>query len=225
MDRRPPGREESPRPRTTARSRDLLREVRSDAGYLVAVSSAVPLERCVWTDDDFEAMGWHDSCVHAVAVEDDGWSRLLLDLDYIVNWEKPAPSETAWRFMVAPATLVFENVWDLEGDIAAASGMAQRVLLLIDAVRREGDVMEDVRRGRRERWMSGMAGGHDLMGPPETGYLDRWEISGHNFALRFLADGFHQHFRAQPTLTGKQSLTAAERGGFSFAEPVELPQE
>ena len=89
-------------------------------------------------------MGWHDACVHAVAVEDDGRSRLLLDLDYIVNWVKPQPPETSWRFSVAPATLVFENVWDLEGDIAAASGMAQRVLLLIDVVRREADVMKDV---------------------------------------------------------------------------------
>jgi hypothetical protein len=170
-------------------------------------------------------MGWHDSCVHAVAVEDDGWSRLLLDLDYIVGWVRPEPPETAMRFWVAPATLVFENVWDLEGDIAAASGVAQRVLLLIDVVRRESDVMIDVRSGHRERWMSGMAGSHDWSkGPPETASLDRWEIAGHNFALRFLADGFHQHFRAGPTLIAKQKLTSAERRGISFAEPIELPR-
>ena len=170
-------------------------------------------------------MDWHDACVHAVGVEDQGRSRLLLDLDYIVSWVRPEPSETALRFSVAPATLVFENVWDLEGDIAAASGMAQRVLLLIDVVRREVDVMKDVMTGRRGRWMSGMAGGHDFStGPPETADLDRWEIAGHNFALRFLADGFHQHFRARPTLIGKQQLTGAERGGLSFAEPVELPE-
>ena len=173
--------------------------------YLVEVSGAMTLERCVWTDADFEAMGWHDSCVHAVAVEDDGWSRLLLDLDYIVGIVRPEPPETALRFSVAPATLVFENVWDLEGDVAAASGMAQRVLLLIDVVRRDRDVMSEVRSGRKERWMSGMAGGHDFSkGPPETGSLYRWEIAGHNFALRFLADGFHQHFRGRPTLIGKQ---------------------
>ncbi len=171
-------------------------------------------------------MGWHDSCVHAMAVEDDGRSRLLLDLDYIVNSVRPEPPEIAWRFSVAPATLVFENVWDLEGDIAAASGMAQRVLLLINVLRRESDVTKDVTSGRRERWISGMAGGHDFSkGQPETDYLDRWEIAGHNFALRFLADGFHQHFRARPTLIGKQRLTGPERGGLSFAEPVELPQE
>jgi hypothetical protein len=178
------------------------------------------------TDEDFEAMDWHDTCVHAVAVEDDGWSRLLLDLDYIVKPVHPEPPERVLSFWVAPATLVFENVWDLEGDIVAASGMAQRVLLMIRDVQRESDVMKDVRSGRRERWISGMAGGHDFSkGSPETDYLDRWEIAGHNFALRFLADGFHQHFRARPTLTGDTRLTGAERGGLSFAEPVELPRE
>ncbi len=196
-----------------------------DDRYAVAVPDAPRLERCVWTDEDFGAMGWHDACVHAVAVEDDGQSRLLLDLDYIVNWVKPQPPETSWRFSVAPATLVFENVWDLEGEIAAASGMAQRVLLLIDVVRREANVMKDVESGRRQRWISGMAGGHDFSkGSPETADLDRWEITGHNFGLRFLADGFHQHFRSQPTLIEKQSLTLAERGGLSFAEPVEAPR-
>ena len=104
--------------------------------------------------------------------------------------------------------------------------MAHRVLLLIDVVRREGDVMKDVTSGRRERWMSGMAGGHDLSkGPPETADLDRWEIAGHDFAHRFLADGFHQHFRARPTLFGKHGLTGAERGGLSFAEPVKFPED
>jgi hypothetical protein len=189
------------------------------------MSDDLELERWVWTDEDFEAMDWHDSCVHAVAVEDDGWSRLLLDLDYIVKAVHPEPPERALSFWVAPATLVFENVWDLEGEIAAASGMAQRVLLLVSDVRRESDVMKDVTSGRRERWISGMAGGHDFSkGPAETAYLDRWEIEGHNFNLRFLADGFHQHLRARPTLTGAMRLTGAERGGFSFAEPRELPQ-
>jgi hypothetical protein len=190
----------------------------------VAVSSP-RFDRCVWTDEDFEAMSWHDSCVHAVGVEDDGLSRLLLDLDYLVNAVRPEPPETALRFWVAPATLVFDNVWDLEGEIAAASGMAERVLLHLGVIRREADVMKDVESGRRDRWMSGMAGGHDFSkGSPETAYLDRWEIAGHNFALRFLADGFHQHFRARPALISKPRLTATERGGLSFAEPVELPE-
>ena len=50
------------------------------------------LEKAVWTQDDFPVMGWHDATVHAIGFdEDELWSeRLLLDLDYIVEWIEPA---------------------------------------------------------------------------------------------------------------------------------------
>ena len=46
-----------------------------------------PLEKAVWTDGDFDRMGWHDARVHAIAFhEDEDNAELLLDLDYIVRW-------------------------------------------------------------------------------------------------------------------------------------------
>jgi len=44
--------------------------------------------KTVWTDADFETMGWHDNAVHAIAVEPapPHPGSLLLDIDYIVEW-------------------------------------------------------------------------------------------------------------------------------------------
>jgi hypothetical protein len=55
------------------------------------MSTGPAVAKTVWTEADFDAMDWHDNAVHAVALEpalpDPG--RLLLDLDYIVEWVAP----------------------------------------------------------------------------------------------------------------------------------------
>src|SRR5690348_9572503 len=51
-----------------------------------------PLEKAVWTDGDFDTMGWHDASVHAIAFHEEehgAQDALLLDLDYIVRWLDP----------------------------------------------------------------------------------------------------------------------------------------
>ena len=67
-------------------------------------------------------MGWHDCRVHAVSIgeyDDDTLpqARLLLDLDYIVRWVDPAPLRQHFSFWIAPATLVFEGAWGIEGEL------------------------------------------------------------------------------------------------------------
>ncbi len=71
-------------------------------------------------------MGWHDVRLHGIAryekVERDyekgseghygGAVELLLDIDYIVKWDRSEPEH--WKFWVAPSTLVFENVTDFQ---------------------------------------------------------------------------------------------------------------
>jgi hypothetical protein len=79
-----------------------------------------PLEKAVWTDGDFDTMGWHDATVHAIAFHEDEQGTqdaLLLDLDYIVRWLDPEPPARSFTFLVAPATLVFENVSSLQGEL------------------------------------------------------------------------------------------------------------
>ncbi|MEU4525843.1 hypothetical protein AB0F52_44865 [Amycolatopsis sp. NPDC024027] len=83
------------------------------------------LSKAVWTDADFPQMGWHDCRIHALGfLEDDDPppGRLLLDLDYIVRWVEPARREKHFTFWITPATLVFDQAWDITGDIGPLHG-------------------------------------------------------------------------------------------------------
>lgn len=68
-----------------------------------------------WTEADFEQMSWHDNHVHALQVEsggEHGTGTLTLDLDYIAEWLPPV--DGFFRFRLAPATLIFYNVFALK---------------------------------------------------------------------------------------------------------------
>ncbi|MFB9689170.1 hypothetical protein [Amycolatopsis plumensis] len=83
------------------------------------------VSKAVWTDADFPQMGWHDSHIHALSVlEDDDPlpGRLVLDLDYIVRWVDPARGEKHFTFWIAPATLVFDEAWDITGELGPLHG-------------------------------------------------------------------------------------------------------
>ena len=84
----------------------------------MAANGVPHVAKYLWTDDDFEAMGWHDVIVHAFRSEPGDHAvtsasdRLLFDLDYIVKWvvEQPLNGISCW---LLPATLVFEDVGGL----------------------------------------------------------------------------------------------------------------
>jgi hypothetical protein len=155
------------------------------------------LDKAVWTDGDFETMGWHDATVHALAFdENEEDAELLLDIDYIVRWIDPEPPAEHFRFLVAPATLAFQSVWSLEGELEA-----QRTLLQI----------QDIHRREPENERQRAAG------------VQSWTIEGHDFEISLLASGFRQHFRARPVEMATQRLELAQRGGISFEQPESLP--
>jgi hypothetical protein len=79
------------------------------------------VEKWIWTEDDFDIMGWHDSKIHALAFVPEDF-EIAFDIDYIFQWIHPKPNETYFKFWVAPATLVFENVHDVEFDIESYNG-------------------------------------------------------------------------------------------------------
>ncbi|RAO62289.1 hypothetical protein LUPAC06_00652 [Micromonospora saelicesensis] len=82
--------------------------------------AASGLSKATWTDADFPNMGWHDCRIHAVSIGVDDTlppARLLLDLDYIVRWVQPAGGERHFTFWTAPATLVFEGAWNIDGKL------------------------------------------------------------------------------------------------------------
>jgi hypothetical protein len=152
------------------------------------------LEKCVWTEDDFEQMGWHDATVHGIAfdwdpIEDDGGATVLLDVDYIVRWNAPTEEGGPYTFDVAPATLAFEDAWSIGGSLDGA---------------------------HLERWEV-----LDLHRAPAQGSLWEWRIEGSMCELVFQASRLRQHFRSQPIANGgRQHLTSAARGGPSFARPT-----
>ncbi len=72
------------------------------------------LEKSIWTDTDFDKMGWHDNQVYKVRLTED----LELDIDYILQWNKPDLEGLPFTFWVAPATLVFKKIKNLTFDFA-----------------------------------------------------------------------------------------------------------
>ncbi|MFD0526607.1 hypothetical protein ACFQ1I_04025 [Kitasatospora arboriphila] len=131
------------------------------------------LAKTIWSDADFDAMGWHHVTVHGLCVQpgavDGSLPRLLPDIDYIVRWVHPVAPETHFTLWIAPSTLVFEDVRDVEGDLGF-KGLA--LSLDIDRLRRS----------------AAQDGGGDL----------RWHLEGHFFELDFHASGFKQYLRGHP---------------------------
>jgi hypothetical protein len=60
------------------------------------------LEKWVWSDADFDQMGWHDAKIYAVQFGE----NISFDIDYIFEWVK-SDADDFFSFVVAPATLVF----------------------------------------------------------------------------------------------------------------------
>ena len=67
------------------------------------------LEKRIWTDADFDKMGWHDNLIYKIRLAED----LEMDIDYILQWNQPEVEGLPFTFWIAPATLVFKNVTDL----------------------------------------------------------------------------------------------------------------
>jgi len=74
------------------------------------------LEKKIWTETDFENMGWHDCRIYKIRLTD----NLELDIDYILQWNKPDIEGLPFTFWVAPATLVFRNISNIQFEIDTA---------------------------------------------------------------------------------------------------------
>ena len=149
------------------------------------------LEKWIWTEADFDVMGWHDSTLHAFAFIPDKF-ELLLDIDYILEWVDPREGETYFKFWVAPATLVFENVYDLKIDLEPVDGIELQDIRRTDP--RVPHNAEFV--GRDKEW--------------------RWTIETDNGEITFGSVGFHQYFRKSAIFSRAYVIPLDERGGFSF---------
>jgi hypothetical protein len=153
------------------------------------------LEKSIWTHDDFETMGWHDSVIYSMCFEKDehAWtSDLILDIDYIFKWVQPDKDSESFTFWVAPCTLVFKEVFGL------------KINLDMGDYSIEGLEISDLNLVRKEK----------------RGTVDRfhWVIELNHGNIEFESDGLKQFVRQKPIHISGQQLTLKERGGISFAK-------
>jgi len=154
----------------------------------------------VLRDDEFARVSWHDNAVYGLRLEigdparDDWRSELVLDLDHIVEWVRCG--EGPVRFRVAPASLTFHDVTDLQVAVDCGDTGGQVALhpLVIDAVARERIVDQKICFDRPYyRWRIAF----------------NWPQGGD---IRFGASGFTQALRAAPVLQDQQQLSPLDRG-------------
>jgi hypothetical protein len=142
----------------------------------------------IWTDNDFDAMGWHDATLWAMLADPERF-EFLVDLDYIFEWVKPAPEETYYKFWIAPVTMIFENAHTVKLDIESSQGTIE---------------VADLHRENPR--------------PTPNGKLEertyRFECQEGEISL--LATGFQMIVRRNPALLGTQSLNLELREGVSF---------
>ena len=151
------------------------------------------LEKTIWTEKDFDLMGWHDSNVYGISFSDQeevNQSFMCFDIDYIFQWVNPKEGESHFSFWVSPCTLMFENVIDLQMEIE--SGLISPIgLEIADIIKIENETDNE-----------------DL----------KWRIDFQTGFMEFKSSGFKQIVRKEPIFTSSQCLTFRHRDGISFSQ-------
>ncbi|RZJ99749.1 MAG: hypothetical protein EOO46_22040 [Flavobacterium sp.] len=151
-------------------------------------SKQYQLEKSLWTEEDFDTMGWHDSLVYAISFGEN--FQLLFDIDYIFKWVLTGKT---YHFWVSPCTLVFENVYDLKFDLEFSG-----VELEIDDITRENP-----QRPKNADYIN-----RDIE-------MD-WFIETQQGVISFKSVGYKHYVRQQPRYLPTQAIELKDRGGISF---------
>jgi len=148
------------------------------------------LEKHLWTEADFDIMSWHDCHIHSFSFNDD--FELLLDIDYIFEWVLPKKGAKHYKFWIAPCTLIFENVYNIELELE-----------------HKQPVIDYIERTNPQR-------------PKNAEYIGKefeydWDIVMISGEMTFKSIGFKQYVRQTPILIREQKLDLEIRGGISFS--------
>ncbi len=149
------------------------------------------LEKWIWSETDFEIMGWHDSRIHALAFYPEDF-EFALDIDYIFEWVESEEKNGCFKFWVSPATLVFENVYDLLFDIEANTGLE-----IADINRKDPLKPKNAEHIKRE-----------------IEYL--YEIECQEGTISLKSVGYKMFVKNLPVLQNEQALEIQKRGGKNF---------
>lgn len=148
---------------------------------------------------DFEGRSWHDNALCGLRLDlgdcarGDWHADLVLDIDHIVEWLCGVGREV--RFRIAPATLTFHDVTDLQIAIDCGDSGCQVALhaVSIDGITRARIQEQKICLDRPYyRWRIAL----------------NWPRGG---AITFGASGFTQGLRAEPVLLDQQQLSPADR--------------
>lgn len=151
------------------------------------------LDKAIWTERDFDQMGWHDAQIHGMCFQEKegNWTGdLAFDIDYIFKWVNPAEFEKYFTFWIAPCTLIFHDVIGLKINIDTADYSLEPIDI--------ADIkMEVIKNG-------------DL-------YEYNFEVELHIGQIAFKSyKGYTQTVRMLPKRVEQQILLPSERGGISF---------
>jgi hypothetical protein len=163
---------------------------RSAASSFPYMAKLYEVEKWIWTEADFEQMGWHDVQVYAVSFIPNTF-ELMLDIDYIFEWIHPAENDTCFKFWISPATLVFENVYGIEMAL-------DEPYFELDAIERT-----EPRRPTNAEYI-------------ERDTEWQWNLEAHRGGMSFRSIGYKQYIRKKPVLSQLQTLEMGLRGGISF---------
>ncbi|MEJ7738107.1 MAG: hypothetical protein WKF97_11820 [Chitinophagaceae bacterium] len=150
----------------------------------------INLEKSVWTDDDFEQMGWHDNKMYAMAFGIEN-GEIIFDIDYILKWIDPEENENNFKFLIVPSTLVFRNVYDLNMNSLTLDVTVESIYRDNATQPKNADYIAE-----------------------QIEY--NWTIETTNGEITFKSVGYKQYARQKPRLLDSQFIDLAERGGISF---------
>src|SRR5687767_3437713 len=134
------------------------------------------IEKRIWTDSDFDKMGWHDNHIYKIRLTED----LEMDIDYIFKWNQPNLEGLPFTFWVAPATLVFKNIENLRFEF--------------DIELEDSFEIEDIERENK----------------------NQWTVITRQGNIQFTSEGFEQFIRQDPSFQFGQTISYAERNGYSL---------
>ena len=150
------------------------------------------LEKAIWTEEDFDQMGWHDVHIHAIAFSTES-HELLFDIDYIFAWVNPEAPKMHFTFWMAPCTLIFANVHSFTAEIGWGLGLE-----VSQVEREEAGRPKNADHIKREKeW--------------------KWTFECQEGSFSFHAVGYRQITRNRPIRAKAQSFEWDQRGGISFA--------
>lgn len=153
----------------------------------------------IWTERDFEIMGWHDVMIHALAIlPREGDYEIMMDIDYIFEWIRPEPPDNYYSFILAPATLSFHGVWDIDSNIATR-GCVLEPLQITDIQRANERILKN----------------------SDIAIWD-WTITLMQGTISFNGPGYTQYVRQKPKMYGAHTFDEKQRGPISFSKGLEV---